>query len=1596
MRSASGESGLAAGREAVRTFLIADIRGYTVFTRDHGDAVAARLATKFAEIAREGVEANGGEVVELRGDEALAVFVSARAAIRAAGDLQAVFAQESSEDTSLPLPVGIGLDAGEAVRVEEGYRGDALNLAARLCSKAGAGEVLASTGVMHIARTVEGLRVEPMAPIELKGYVEPVVPIRLVFDTPGPAQPPRPTGVRAALPRELNPVSPLVGRDRDLRWLRWRWRGARHGRGRVVSVTGPEGIGKTRLISELAREVYAEGWPVGYARCAGPAGEALHALRARSEGPRLVLADDVDLAPGSVLDAFDALADSTREQPLLLVATHRGDEAPLVRTLFERGRLTKEEARPLDVLDDEAVRAIASLYVGMSGPRPPIEMLEQIAGIPGTAHRLIGFWARKAAASRLGASVDRTAGGRHTFQRAQQELATNIIDLQTVRERASLLASLETEGSGAVVCPYKGLATFQSADAEYFFGRERLVAELVARLVGSAFLGVVGPSGSGKSSAVRAGLMPALSSGVVPGSEGWIQAVMRPGEHPLEELERALVGVTQGEPAGVESALQRAAGALPREGRIVLLVDQFEEVFTACRDEEERWAFLDVVAPPEDRSPRNVVVVLAVRADFYGRCAMHPRLAHLLGDNHVLVGPMGSEELRRAVELPALRAGLQVEPDLVDALVADVLDQPGGLPLLSSALLELWQRRSGRSLTAQTYRETGGVQGAVARLAEAAFQRLDADEQVVARSIFLRLTGSGEGDEIVRRRVPLEELDLDNEGSSARVVAALTDARLLTVSEGTAEVAHEALLREWPRLRGWLEEDVRGRELHRRLTIAAAEWAVGGRDSGELYRGARLGAVIDWTAERSPDLNQLERHFLEESRALSEREAERARRANRRLRVLLSVVALFLVLAVVAGGLFLVQRGRAEHQAVVAEAQRLGALAVTQDHLDLALLLAREAVNLDDSVETRGALLTSLLRAPQATGVFDVGAQIQTMAAGGETLAVADADGVTLFDWRTRARTGRIPVPDVGLMALSPDGGALALSSSSAPDADVQLWDVQAVKKLHAIAAPGDRVSSLTFAPDGRTLGGIIDHSAVFWDTETGTQLGRPLTLAGGPVIWSMEKTPDGRGVVTSSDRSPAQTAEEVTILWDLDTRSPARTFPVGGDMTLSPDGRTVALGNDDGSIRLLDPRTGHVRVLGDQGVATIPALAFSPDGQELAAPDDVGSVTLWNVASGTVEQTLPGSPGLATALAYAQNGETLFASGVASSVVAWDTTGERSLGRLLSIPPREDGSGVGFAYSPDGSVFAVTTPTSIQLIDAAKLRVLRRIEGSFYGLAFNRDGSRLAASAYNDSVLIDPTSGSVVKRIPGVNVLGFDASGSTMWATRVAETRVVGDMYLSILSLVRLDGRTGAVLSQSRLGNYAWMTLSPDGSELAASAPGGRLDVWSLVESEPEKRYSLATTPYAASTFSPDGRLLAVQGGSDNVLLLDARTGRPLGRPLSGPLGLFPAGFDPSAVFLATVSSNGDVQLWDVAAHRQIASFPAPTAEDFGRPVFSPDGRHLAIVYASGQNYIWEIDPAVLKARACSVAGRNLTGAEWEQFLPERPYELVCPRTPR
>ncbi len=427
--------------------------------------------------------------------------------------------------------------------------------------------------------------------------------------------------------------------------------------------------------------------------------------------------------------------------------------------------------------------------------------------------------------------------------------------------------------------PYMGLRYFDTQDADLFYGREALTRELLARVQKESFLAIVGASGSGKSSVARAGLIPAWTKE----NERDAIRVITPTAHPLESLAASLT--RESESVTATSTLMDDMNHDARSLRLyvkkmlagsgkpnaLLLVDQFEETFTLCKDPAERTAFIEnLLALAEDDAAR---VVITLRADFYHHCAEYEGLRNALKSHQEYIGAMTVDELRQAITTPAEKNDWNFQPGLVDLILQDVGTEPGALPLLSHALLETWKRRQGCTLTLAGYADAGGVKKAIAQTAESVYDRLTPGEQAIARGIFLRLTELGEGVQDTRRRVKLDELSQAKEQDSvAKVLKTLTDARLVTTAQDSAEVAHEALIREWGTLRRWLDEDRESLRLHRHLTESAQEWERRGKEASELYRGTRLKGIQAWMKGHSDQLSPLEEEFLKASQNVKKRE----------------------------------------------------------------------------------------------------------------------------------------------------------------------------------------------------------------------------------------------------------------------------------------------------------------------------------------------------------------------------------------------------------------------------------------------------------------------------------------------------------------------------------------------------------------------------------------------------------------------------------------------------------------------------------------------------------------------------------------------------
>ena len=791
--------------------------------------------------------------------------------------------------------------------------------------------------------------------------------------------------------------------------------------------------------------------------------------------------------------------------------------------------------------------------------------------------------------------------------------------------------------------PYRGLFAFAESDAEVFFGRERLVEELVADLAECPFLAVIGPSGSGKSSVVRAGLLPRLRSA------GAFVATMVPGEQPLAELRIALSRVASrpipdlaevlgSDPAGLGAVLAEAMPEPERE--LVLLIDQFEEAFTLAQP-TERDLLMRVLADALGDPTVPVRVVLTARADFLGPILDHPVIGALVRDHSRLVTPLDPEELHVAIVGPAETAGVAVESALAAALVGDAASSPGSLPLLQYALTELYEHRVEGTMTLDAYQRLGGMGALLSQRAEEIYSGLDADDRAASRRLFSRLITPGEGVEDTRRRAKQSELP----NVSAELVGAYGVARLLafdrhpTTREPTVEIAHEALIREWSALRNWIGEDREGVRVVRHLTASTAEWEASGRDDSELYRGVRLGAVEEWADEHETELSPAEQAFLTASRAQRDLEASVEHRRVRRLRSLLAAVAVVAVLAMVAGVVAVVQRGEAETNAREADFRRVMAnsqVAVGADP-SRALLLALEAHRLDESTETLGAIVTAGAGSPIGwLGDIVNGTRYRRVAFLGDRSVVASNDErIEVWDVEDRVMLRERPIAglisDIALstdMALvasgTADGSWSVLTTADLDqvtggraqagiaviridaehdvialgltDGRVQVESISGAAPAKVLDAPtaGAPVRDISLSPDGRMVAaawgaGVVPRQ---WNLEEGTSIGRPLAtpLAAELVLYADDVLHTAGGSLQTFDPTSGEaTGAPRVIAGGLLTG--ARLTSAGPYLQVVGGGWVL----DIDELGDIPPATGY------EGVTVAVAGALSPDGRVAA-----------------------------------------------------------------------------------------------------------------------------------------------------------------------------------------------------------------------------------------------------------------------------------------------------------------------------------------------------------------------------------------------------------
>ncbi len=1175
-------------------------------------------------------------------------------------------------------------------------------------------------------------------------------------------------------------------------------------------------------------------------------------------------------------------------------------------------------------------------------------------------------------------------------------------------------------------CPFPGLDAFGPAQARWFFGRGQVTGDLLAAADAALRPGsggpvlVVGPSGAGKSSLLGAGLMTELAEGrlAATGSADWPRVMVTPGASPLTTLRAAL--------AACEQARAGAAG-----GRVVIVVDQLEELFTVCGEDTVRSEYIKELAALGQAH----LVVLGLRADFYARATSYPVLRAAMGARQIVLGAMSAAEVRQAITQPAQAVGLTVDDGLAERLLrdlgadeaADSGYEAGRLPLLAHALRATWQRRDGDRLTVAGYEATGGIRGAIAKSAENVYADLDEAGQAAARQVFLSLVRVGEaasgtdaeGTVDTRRRVSAESLyaRAPDEAVTRAVVAAFTGARLLTSGGQAVEITHEALLGHWPRLREWIGEDRSGNLLRQDLEEAAVRWDRDGRDPSGLWGGGvRLAAALAWGRDslHAGELSRVARDFL----AAADRRRRRGiRRRNGLIAILAALSAALGVLSVVA----FTQRGAAVNNYDTAEASVLAAqsaAAYSDDDPGPAMEFAALGWRLRPTRQTLSALLS--------TQAVPYAGRLDTMISGdGEVFGVA----------------------------YSPDGTMIATGGSSG---DVRLWSAASYQQLTVVpAAPGGYVYAVAFSPGGRTLAAAQAGGVSLWRVSGPGRLVRAgfIRTDASSQAWHVNAvafSPGGQLLAAADSDGSVQ-------LWNLPGGTLEASIPTPGTLVRSfgfaEGGRVLAMANQDGAVGLWDLARHRVTVV-QQATGTATAVAVSPDGQAMAFAVNSGtsagpSVKLWSFGTHRVTATITGlgSFNSVSSLAFSADGGLLAAGGIDNMVRVWDLRAARTPVPLGVFAGHRSYINQ-VAFSPDGSTLASASEDGTVGLWAVGENTLPGGADPSLATAFSPDGRLLAVGVVEPGTvgvsLFSMPSRKLVAFLPAgapVSTIAFGPDGRTL--------AVALEDPLATVQLWNVPGRRLTGLIQTRQkGPVLGMAFSPDGRLLATSGSEDRyVRLWdtarrSLVaalDTDPTPRTLLAGT--WALTFSPDGRLLAVAGSDGLVLVYDVARQKlvniddlentvtlsvafsPDGHTLAigdkdGTVYLYavdPAGsanfttgpfpkpasrlddssqpvsavaYEPSGQTLIAAGWDGSIRLWDMADK----TLAATIAANMGLiPAMSYSGS-TGMIAASGQvTRIWQTNPGQVAAGVCSTLRVPVSQSAWDIYLPEYSYTGVC-----
>lgn len=1170
----------------------------------------------------------------------------------------------------------------------------------------------------------------------------------------------------------------------------------------------------------------------------------------------------------------------------------------------------------------------------------------------------------------------------------------------------------------AEAAPFRGLACYEVEHADLFYGREDMVAELVALVSRRHAQGrptvVVGPSGSGKSSLLRAGLIPALAESHI---------LFTPGRDPLAAL--------------ADASRTAAETSEP----LLVVVDQAEELFTADIDQAQRIAFVEELCALAAGPEPSAVVVVGLRSDFYSPALVIPGLTEALQDGQLIVGPMSETDLRAVLTGPARRKNVSLDSGLVELLIREMAPaggapgasgahDPGALPLLSHALLATWESGRRRTLTVDNYIAAGRIDGAIAKTAEDAYNALSPTQQEAARLLFLRLVRSDEDSGDTRRRVSLAEMDNVHQGDPSGDLAAALDhfvvARLLTVDDGSVEIAHEALLGAWPRLRGWLGADRTWLQLHQRLNTAARDWLASARDPEALDRGPLLQLTRTWVdgGRYDRDLSPVEREFLAESvRAAEAARVQEQRRSRRRTRL----IALFVILVVLAGSV----TAYARQERVTGDRERTQALSrlvadesnrLRGHDVSLAMQLSLAAYDISPTPEAASSLL-------DATGVTaetrfgpDPGAEAAAFATAGSLVAIGTRQGpvrlVRFAAGDTPAAVGA-PFPGTPSAATAMSfGNHGAVLASAAEDGRTWLWntaDPEHPSLLATLAGIGQPIDAVGLSPDGSVLAeGTHSGVVLVWKVADLTHSTAPVAVlnAFGNHVTTLAFSPDGSVLAVSG-------YDFTTRLWRMtrpDHPDPLASITTSGTrifgLAFSPDGRVLAggaaAGHDVYLWDVTDPSHPSRRGAPLAGPGSwVNSVAFSPDGRTLAAGSADGQLWLFDVASGRAVAQLPHTQPVSE-VAYRDDGTPLTLTVDDGALHWWRLPGPIVAGFADSVYSIEFGA--------DGRRFAVVPgvgENTASIWDTTSAHHPVRLGTPIVGTAgpgefsgggdLTADGTVLYLGTADGSVqtwdVTDPghPARTELTRTASdlIESVAVQPGGSLLAATS-------DDGTFSLLSIAdpRHPVPVAKIMPSSKTPLYA-VAFSPDGRTLAVDSTDHHSYLYDVSRSASPMLVStlggFAATAYSAA-FDSTGHTLAV-GSADGTIGLwnvtDPRHPVQLGRRLIGPIGyIYALAFAPGRpVLAASGSEDGEIWMWDIAdpSHPSHTVTLAGSTNGVYTLVFSPDGRTLVAGETDDAAQFWGDDVAAARTWICSVIGESITPELWAQYVPGTEFRPVC-----